>query len=452
MPPFTPLPRKLENRFRARMGSSVTAASPLDQVQSIWMETASVTAPASETLHQRYSTSSAVLVGTAPAAPEVWPDHFPDLPPAAVWILAGGLSFLFVGAICLLMINFYPHHPRGHRVKAQRGYTEVAQEDFELDSYCASRVPITPDWQMGRPHHAQTGVDSSPRVDEFASMLRKRRPTTLSIDTTAQYKGLGIAVQGGKAKTAHAPPPPRRSSSEDTVPSRSCSTASSSSSSSLRAPPHAWTPLPSPLIKGHHGRTRPRAKKSTLEPRRQKPSIELELVETFCPRPGRDSDQQRSGKDAGTARRANAATEQVASASQYQSSRFLDLDTHQQHMSELEAGTFLDVRHATGWPNHSLPEDPPPETPYVTPEESPRPSRTSSTLNLLLQKGEDAVDYTARKLTRMVYDQVNKNDLEEGLLLPIRRCETEGIAKCEVCCDRGTLFDIPKGEQLFYLL
>lgn len=358
--------------------------------------------PSTNTLFQAYATSSATSTPKA----EVVPDGIPEFTRSAVWILAGALSFGFVAAICLFLIEFHPRHSRGgsssrsrsssvqFQRKKKREYHEVPQVDIELDSYGTSRVSGTPDWQKSWPLAANE--DEEEEDVEGEPMLRRRRnrkPRNLSVDTSVQYSGLGIAVPDEK------PLPSRPESARYAEDSASPSSSISSPQLQLRH----WTPLPmtemAPLTTArelYYNQPRDEAELAwdeiSLSPNSSLPTIRLRSP-TLLRKTMKDKRKQ-------------------PNISQQQQKRAPDL----------ESGFFepltrtKKINRSTG-----VHADSPP---HSTPHGSPNSSRArNSTLSLWLDKGENAIDYVATKLATIMYEQV-KNP-EEGLLLPVRDCERE---------------------------
>lgn len=362
--------------------------------------------PSTNTLFQAYATTSATSTSKA----EVGPDGIPEFTHSAVWILAGGLSFGFVAAICLFLIEFYPRHSRSggsirsrsrsssvhFQRKKKREYHEVPQVDIELDSYGTSRASGTPDWQKSWPLAAN--VDEHEEEDvEGEPMLRRRRrnrkPRNLSVDTSVQYSGLGIAVPDEK------PLPSRPESARYAEDSASPSSSISSPQLQLRH----WTPLPmtemAPLT-------------TAREPYYNQPYDEPELAWdeiSLSPNSNLPTIRLRSPT---TLRKTMNDKRKQLNISQQQQKRAPDL----------ESGCFEPLTRIKKIPpSTGVHADSPP---YSTPHGSPNSSRARhSTLSLWLDRGENAIDYVATKLATIMYEQV-KNP-EEGLLLPVRDCERE---------------------------
>lgn len=362
--------------------------------------------PLTNTLFQAYVTTSATSTSKA----EVVPDGIPEFTHSAVWILAGGLSFGFVAAICLFLIEFYPRHSPGggssrsrsrsssvqFQRKKKREYHEVPQVDIELDSYVTSRASGTPDWQKSWPLAANADEHEEEDV-EGEPMLRRRRrnrkPRNLSVDTSVQYSGLGIAVPDEK------PPPSRPESARYAEDSASPSSSISSPQLQLRH----WTPLPmtemAPLTTARelyyhqpHDEAELAWDEISLSPNSSLPTIRLRSP-TMLRKTMNDKRKQ-------------------LNISQQQQKRAIDL----------ESGFFEPLNRTKKiTPRTGVRVDSPP---YSTPHVSPNSSRArNSTLSLWLDKGENAIDYVATKLATIMYEQV-KNP-EEGLLLPVRDCERE---------------------------
>lgn len=309
--------------------------------------------------------SSALATPTSTAV--IWPDHVPDLPHTIIWILAGGLSFGFVAAVCLFLIDFYPRHPRGVQLQRQRkrDFREVPQGEVELDSYSTSRTPITLDWHE----------------DARKPMVRRRqKPKNLSVDTNAQYHGLGIAI-----------------------PAETGSASTTSSSSSLQVHPKTWTSLRSPLFAGKN------EPESLLQVEDAKASKEMaRAMRHWHPV---DNRFDPTGEHQPTVRLRSPTVLRKSIHSKSISTQSND------RTPDLEAGDFSTSNNRF---LHNREEDSPPQSPYP----SPLPSPADSTLCLLLDKGEGAIDYIATKFARIMYAQV-KDDPEEGLLLHVRRSERE---------------------------
>lgn len=363
--------------------------------------------PSTNTLFQAYATSSATSTSKA----EVVPDGIPEFTHSAVWILAGGLSFGFVAAICLFLIEFYPRHSRGggssssssrsrsssvqFQRKKKREYHELPQVDIELDSYGTSRASGTPDWQKSWPlaanedEHEEEDVEGEPMLRR----RRRRKPRNLSVDTSVQYSGLGIAVPNEK------PPPSRPESARYAEDSASPSSSISSPQLQLRH----WTPLPM---------TEMAALTTAREPYYNQPRHEAELAWdeiSLSPNSSLPTIRLRSPT---MLRKTMNDKRKQSDISQQQQKRAPDL----------ESGCFeplirtKNINRSTG-----VHADSPP---YSTPHGSPNSSRARySTLSLWLDKGENAIDYVATKLATIMYEQVRNP--EEGLLLPVRDCERE---------------------------
>lgn len=356
--------------------------------------------PSTKTLFQAYATSSATSTSKA----EVVPDGIPEFTYSAVWILAGGLSFGFVAAICLFLIEFYPRHSRGgsrsssvqFQRKKKREYHEVPQVDIELDSYGTSRASGTPDWQKSWPLAANADEHEEEDV-EGEPMLRRRRrnrkPRNLSVDTSVQYSGLGIAVPDEK------PPPSRPESARYAGDSASPSSSISSPQLQLRH----WTPLPM---------TEMALLTTAREPYYNQPHDEAELAwDEISMSPNSSLPTIRLRSPTMLRKTMNEKREQLNISQQ-----------QQKRATDLESGFFeplTRIKQIT--PSSGVHADSPP---YSTPHGSPNSSRARhSTLSLWLDKGENAIDYVATKLATIMYEQV-KNP-EEGLLLPVRDCERE---------------------------
>lgn len=357
--------------------------------------------PSTNTLFQAYATSSATSTSKA----EVVPDGIPEFTHSAVWILAGGLSFGFVAAICLFLIEFYPRHSPGggscrsrsssvqFQRKKKREYHEVPQVDIELDSYGTGRASGTPDWQKSWPLAANADEHEDVEGEPMLRRRRNRKPKNLSVDTSVQYSGLGIAVPDEK------PPPPRPESARYAEDSASPSSSISSPQLQLRH----WTPLPmtemAPLTtarESYYNQPHDEAELAwdeiSLSPNSNLPTIRLRSPTMLRKRM---DDKRKQPK----------------------------ISQQQQKLAtDLESGFFeplartKKINRSTG-----VRVDSPP---YSTPHVSPNSSRARhSTLSLWLDKGENAIDYVATKLATIMYEQV-KNP-EEGLLLPVRDCERE---------------------------
>lgn len=344
--------------------------------------------PSTNTLFQAYATSSA----TSTSKPEVVPDGIPEFTHSAVWILAGGLSFGFVAAICLFLIEFYPRHSRGgsrcsrsrsrsgsvqFQRKKKREYHEVPQVDIELDSYGTSRASGTPDWQKSWPLAANEDEEEEQENAEGEPMLRRRRrnrkPRNLSVDTSVQYSGLGIAVPDEK------PPPSRPESARYAEDSASPSSSISGPQLQLRH----WTPLPM---------TEMAALTTARELYYNQPHDEAELAwDEISLSPNSNLPTIRLRSPTMLRKTMNDKRKQPNISQQ-----------QQKRATDLESGFFE------------------PLTRTVSPNSS---RARNSTLSLWLDKGENAIDYVATKLATIMYEQV-KNP-EEGLLLPVRDCERE---------------------------
>ncbi|KAF2769798.1 hypothetical protein EJ03DRAFT_351062 [Teratosphaeria nubilosa] len=112
---------------------------------------------------------------TISAPPPRWQERTPSLPDMPIWalgILAGFLSFGFVAAIILFLANF-PSSFNFHRAAP---YSLLREQ--ELDEI----------------HTAAFATSTSPSSGGAARMRKKAR--NLSVDTSAQYRGLGIAIPG----------------------------------------------------------------------------------------------------------------------------------------------------------------------------------------------------------------------------------------------------------------
>lgn len=361
--------------------------------------------PSTNTLFQAYATSSATSTSKA----EVVPDGIPEFTHSAVWILAGGLSFGFVAAICLFLIEFYPRHSPGgtsssssrsssvqFQRKKKREYHEVPQVDIELDSYGTSRASGTPDWQNSWPLAANADEHEEEDVEGEAMLRRRRRnrkPRNLSVDTSVQYSGLGIAVPDEK------PPPPRPESARYAEDSASPSSSISSPQLQLRH----WTPLPMTEMallttarETYYNQPHDEAELAwdeiSLSPNSSLPTIRLRSP-TLLRKTMNDKRKQ-----------PNIAQQQ------------------QKRAPDLESGFFEPLARTKKIVRSSgVRVDSPP---YSTPHVSPNSSRARhSTLSLWLDKGENAIDYVATKLATIMYEQVKTP--EEGLLLPVRDCERE---------------------------
>lgn len=363
--------------------------------------------PSTNTLFQAYATSSATSTSKA----EVVPDGIPEFTHSAVWILAGGLSFGFVAAICLFLIEFYPRHSRGgtsssssrsssvhFQRKKKREYHELPQVDIELDSYGTSRASGTPDWQKSWPLAANEDEEEEQENAEGEPMLRRRRrrnrkPRNLSVDTSVQYSGLGIAVPNEK------PPPSRPESARYAEDSASSSSSISSPQLQLRH----WTPLPmtemaplttarEPYYNQPHDEAELAWDEISLSPNSSLPTIRLRSP-TMLRKTMNDKRKQ-----------PNISPQQQKRAPDLESGFFEPLN----RTKKIVRSTGVHADSPT----------------YSTPHVSPNSSRARhSTLSLWLDKGENAIDYVATKLATIMYEQV-KNP-EEGLLLPVRDCERE---------------------------
>lgn len=358
--------------------------------------------PSTNTLFQAYATSSATSTSKA----EVLPDGIPEFTHSAVWILAGGLSFGFVAAICLFLIEFYPRHSSGgtssrrsrissvqFQRKKKREYHEVPQVDIELDSYGTSRASGTPDWQKSWSLAANEDEEEDVEGEPMLRRRRRRKPRNLSVDTSVQYSGLGIAVPDEK------PPPSRPESARYAEYSASPSSSISSPQLQLRH----WTPLPMTEMAAlttarepYYNQARDEAELAwdeiSLSPNSSLPTIRLRSP-TMLRKTMNDKRKQ-------------------PNVSQQQQKRTPDLESGffepLTKIKKIPPGTGVRV------------DSPPYSTPHVSPNSS---RARHSTLSLWLDKGENAIDYVATKLATIMYEQV-KNP-EEGLLLPVRDCERE---------------------------
>lgn len=366
--------------------------------------------PLTNTLFQAYATSSATSTSKA----EVVPDGIPEFAHSAVWILAGGLSFGFVAAICLFLIEFYPRHSRGGTTtsssssrsrsssvqfqrKKKREYHEVPQVDIELDSYGTSRASGTPDWQKSWPLAAnedeEEDVEGEPMLRRRRRRRRNRKPRNLSVDTSVQYSGLGIAVPDEK------PPPSRPESARYAEDSASPSSSISGPQLQLRH----WTPLPM---------TEMALLTTAREPYYNQPRDEAELAGdeiSLSPNSSLPTIRLRSPT---MLRKTMNDKRKQPNISQQQQKRATDLESgFFEPLNRTKKITLTTGVHADS-------------PPHSTPHGSPNSSRArNSTLSLWLDKGENAIDYVATKLATIMYEQV-KNP-EEGLLLPVRDCERE---------------------------
>ena len=142
---------------------------------------------------------------TAPKSPE--PNaSLPEVPGWALHIFAACGTFVLIVAIVLYCANFPPNLEWLHKLKnlKQQDYTKVHQEDDEHDEVLgagSSAVAFAHDNDYG---------NSSGETPRRRS-LRKRRAKNLSVDTAAEYRGLGIAIPGEEST----PTTPKRRRSYD---------------------------------------------------------------------------------------------------------------------------------------------------------------------------------------------------------------------------------------------
>lgn len=102
----------------------------------------------------------------------------------ALHALAGLLSCLLVMAVMLLLAQFPPplsYFSRFHLGSRTPGYIKIDGDDEYLHLAGLMSTP-------------SRGIESSPHLRD--KRLRKRRPIQLSVDTSVEYHGLGIAVPG----------------------------------------------------------------------------------------------------------------------------------------------------------------------------------------------------------------------------------------------------------------
>ncbi|KAM3417414.1 hypothetical protein BST61_g5660 [Cercospora zeina] len=354
---------------------------PFGTSRPLEMSPVSRTAASAQQVYSLVHTSAATISSDVPAPEDVWPDHLPDVPDVISYSLAGGLGFGIVTAFCLLMIMFWPRRQQfrsAGKEKTKGTYQAVAQGDVELEdlvSSCSSAVSCC---------SAQSGeVDSAREM-----LLRKRKrdvmKRTLRVDTTGEYQGLGIAVLRGEGiegslceeKSGEEMTGEKRLAEEENV-------------RALRAP-------------GGHGIS-------------QAPTIHIHA-------PTKSTDEPP------IAIRGDLATTKEHT---FEDTPAFKL-RHHRSQHDLETGMLHDASHlrSSSTPSsffarnrsvHATSASRSSSSSCSSSTNSAPISQASSTLNLLLGKGEDAIDFAARKLSKIMYDQVNRErDVEADLLLPVR--------------------------------
>ncbi|GIZ47016.1 hypothetical protein CKM354_001011700 [Cercospora kikuchii] len=323
----------------------------------------------------RYPLASTTISSSTTTTSEAWPDHFPDVPRILSYCLAGGLGFGIVTAICLLMIMYWPRRPSSHSQSAGEGkskgiYRAVPQGDVELQDLASSCSSST-----SHRHAHSIEVDSAKEM-----LLRQRKKELmkriLRVDTTGEYRGLGIVV-------------PR----EDVV-------------APLCEEVHDEEQLP----EEQHWKVPPRGRGEVP----YAPTIQIHAP-------------------ANPTNKAPASSHEASGADKNQllnNSPPFNLHHHRSH-HDLETGMLHNATQlgssfapsslfARGRTYYSNPASRSPSASSSSASSAPV-SRANSTLNLLLEKGEDAINFAARKLAKMMYDQVNRDrDVEADLLLPVR--------------------------------
>ncbi|CAK1366639.1 unnamed protein product [Cercospora beticola] len=323
----------------------------------------------------RYPLASTTTIPGTTASSEVWPDLFPDVPDFLSYCLAGGLGFGVVTAICLLMIMYWPRRPSSHPQSAGEGkskgiYRAVPQGDLELQDLASSFSSST----------SHRHAHSIEQHTEKEMLLRQRKKElmkkTLRVDTTGEYRGLGIVV-------------PREE---------------------VDAPLCEEAPDEEKLAEGQHWKVPPRGRGEVP----CAPTIQIHAPVKSTRKPPTSS-QEAPDSD----------KNQLLN-----NTPPFDLHHHHSH-HDLETGMLHDATQlgssfapssffARGRTYYSNPASRSPSACSSSGSSAPI-SRANSTLNLLLEKGEDAIDFAARKLAKMMYDQVNRDrDVEADLLLPVR--------------------------------
>ncbi|KAF2208476.1 hypothetical protein CERZMDRAFT_101225 [Cercospora zeae-maydis SCOH1-5] len=368
---------------------SPTSTEPLTPIPfgtSGPLEMSPVSRAAASAAQQVYSlahTSATATSSDVTAVEGVWPDHLPDVPDVIFCSLAGGLGFGIVTAFCLVMIMFWPRrqHSRSAGKESSKGtYQAVAQGDVELEdlvSSCSSAVSCA-------------SVQPVEVSSAGEMLLRKRKrdvmKRTLRVDTTTEYRGLGIAVPGGQAIEGLL----GEEKSGEEKPAEEDAKAP-------RGPGHGVSQAPAIHI---HAPT-----KSTHEP----PVALREGLDTY-------------GKHT------------------FDDSPAFKLRHHRSH-HDLETGMLHDASHlrssstpssffARNRSGHATSDSRSSSTSSSSTSSAPI-SQAGSTLNLLLEKGENAIDFAATKLSKIMYDQVNRErDVEADLLLPVT-AEERGRARSD---------------------
>ncbi|PPJ52023.1 hypothetical protein CBER1_10390 [Cercospora berteroae] len=324
--------------------------------------------------------ATATINNVAMTTSEVWPDHFPDVPRIWSYCLAGGLGFGIVAAICLLMIMYWPRGPPSHsrsggKERSNGAYRAVPQGDVELQEVASSCSSST-----SHRHAHSMEADSAKEM-----LLRQRKKElmkrTLRVDTTGEYRGLEIVVPHGEevGPLCEEAPSEEKLLEED----------------DLRA-------------------ARRRYGDDALAPTIQ---IHAPAISTGPP-PA--SSQKAPGADH------NQPLNNSPPFNLHHHRSHHDLETGMLHDATQLGGSFAPSSlFARGRTYYSNPASRSPSASSSSGSSAPI-SRANSTLNLLLEKGEDAIGFAARKLAKMMYDQVNRDrDIEADLLLPLRAEERE---------------------------
>lgn len=297
------------------------------------------------------------------------PDSLPDLPVWFGYMLAGWLAFLAVAAIVLYFVTFPPRWLQYDlRRKRQEHFIYGdflrSSDAYELDRFGKpQRVRITP-------AGVSTSADS-PALGhgEWQSGLRKRpRAQNLSVDTSAAYIGLSIAVPGID-RNQHVPSPALkvRDSLDSSKSYRARSDSSDSDTSSTNSA--------RPLNRSWHAVATPQpAAKHFFHSTKAADAIEAARCLRY-----RTPDDEETGLEKPIENR------------------------------------VARIGYRTPWPG---PNGSPPLSRSSTPKSS------AARVRCALEKVSTGFEWGADKFAKMLHDQV-KDDYEDGLLLPIRNDERE---------------------------
>ncbi|KAK5137763.1 hypothetical protein LTR08_007335 [Meristemomyces frigidus] len=164
-------------------------AFPADEFRSIVRSTGAMTTRVN--LNDKAEVVQETLPGAAPTSTSAkFRDDFPAMPEWLVGLMAGLLAFGFVVAVVLYLANFPPSLSWVHSLRKRKlrryGYTALGDGEDDSDGHRRSKSATVTDSSSG-----ESGAATSSAGKGLA-----RRRKNLSIDTSAHYFGLGIALPG----------------------------------------------------------------------------------------------------------------------------------------------------------------------------------------------------------------------------------------------------------------